>query len=98
MITFLVIGKFTDQGIRNVRDTVKRAEAVARMAKQLGITIRENYWFLGQFDVGFIADAPDEASMAALELSIGALGNVQTQTVRAFSAAEMSQFLSRMVS
>jgi uncharacterized protein with GYD domain len=97
MLTYVVLGKFTDQGIRNVKDTVKRAEAVKTMARKLDITIKENYWFLGEFDVAFIAEASDEASMTALGLSVGALGNVQTQTLRAFSAEEISKVIGRMV-
>jgi uncharacterized protein with GYD domain len=96
MPTYIVLGNFTEQGVRNVKDTAKRAEAVRATAKKLGITVKETYWVLGQYDVALIAEAPDEASVTALGLSIGALGNVRTQTMRAFTAQEVGQFLSRM--
>ena len=96
MPTYIVLGNFTEQGVRNVKDTAKRAEAVRATAKKLGITVKETYWVLGQYDVALIADAPDEASMTALGLSIGALGNVRTQTMRAFTAQEIGQLLNRM--
>jgi uncharacterized protein with GYD domain len=96
MPTYIVLGNFTEQGVRNVKDTAKRAEAVRGMAKKLGITVKETYWVLGQYDVALIAEAPDEAAMTALGLSIGALGNVRTQTMRAFTAQEIGQLLSRM--
>ena len=96
MANYMVLGKFTDQGIRNVKDTVKRAAAIKELAASLGIAVKENYWFLGEFDVGFIADAPDEASITALGLSDGALGNVTTQTLRAFSSEEISRILGQV--
>jgi uncharacterized protein with GYD domain len=96
MPTYIVLGNFTEQGVRNVKDTAKRAEAVRATAKKLGITVKETYWVLGQYDVALIAEAPDEASMTALGLSIGALGNVRTQTLRAFTAEEMGKLLGRM--
>jgi uncharacterized protein with GYD domain len=97
MPTYIVLGNFTEQGIRNVKDTAKRAQAVRDTAKKLKITVKETYWTLGQYDVALIVDAPDEASVTALGLSVGALGNVRTQTLRAFSAEEIGQILSRMV-
>lgn len=97
MPTYIVLGNFTDQGIRNVKDTTKRVEALRAMAAKLGITVKEAYWTLGAFDIATILEAPDEASVTALGLSIGALGNVRTQTMRAFSTQEIGQIVSRMV-
>ncbi len=97
MSTYLVLGSFTDQGIRNVKDTTKRAEAVRGLARKLGITVKDIYWTLGQYDVATIIEAPDDASATALGLSLGALGNVRTQTLRAFAADEMNQIIGRMV-
>ena len=96
MPTYIVLGQFTDQGIRNVKDTPKRAQALKDMAKKFGATVNAVYWTLGQYDIATIVDAPDDASVNALLLSVGALGNVRTQTLRAFSADEMGQILSRM--
>lgn len=96
MATYIVLGQFTDQGIRNVKDTAKRAEALKQMAKKVGATVKEVYWTMGQYDVATIVEAPDDASATALFLSIGALGNVRTQTLRAFSAAEMTGILGKM--
>jgi uncharacterized protein with GYD domain len=98
MATYIVLGQFTDQGIRNVKETAKRAEALKAMAKKVGATIKEVYWTLGQYDVLTIVEAPDDASATALFLSIGALGNVRTQSLRAFSADEMTRILGKMSS
>lgn len=97
MATYIMLGQFTDQGIRNVKETGKRAEAVKEMAKKVGATVKEIYWTLGQYDVATIVDAPDETSAMAFFLSVGALGNVRTQSLRAFSADEMSRIVGKMV-
>ncbi len=97
MATYVLLGSFTDQGIRNVQDTTKRAEAFRELAKKAGATVKDLYWTLGQYDVVTILEAPDAASVTALGLSVGALGNVRTQTLPAFSAAEMGSILKKMV-
>ena len=96
MPTYIVLGQFTDQGIRNVKESTKRAQALKDMAKKFGATVNAVYWTLGQYDIATIVDAPDDTSVNALLLSVGALGNVRTQTLRAFSADEMGQILDRM--
>ncbi len=96
MPTYILLGSFTDQGIRNVKDTTKRAEVLRNMGQKFGVTVKEVYWTLGRYDVATILEAPDDTAATALGLSIGALGNVRTETMRAFSAAEMSQVLGRI--
>ena len=96
MATFISLGSFTDQGIRNVKDTTKRADAVREMSKKFGITVKEFYWTLGSCDVVAIFEAPDDASMTAFGLAIGQAGNVRTQTLRAFSQAEMGDVLKKL--
>lgn len=96
MPTYVALLTFTDQGLRNVKDTSKRAEAAKEAAKKFGATIKDIYWTLGQYDVVATIDAPDDASATAFCLSIGMAGNVHTQTLRAFSADEMSRIISRI--
>ena len=97
MATYIVLNSFTDQGIRNVKDSTKRADAVRDLAKKFGITAKEFFWTLGSYDVVAIYDAPDDASMTAFGLAIGAAGNVRTQTMRAFSREEMNGVLAKLV-
>ena len=96
MATFIMLGHFSDQGIRSVKDTTKRVETVKAAAKKLGITVKDVYWTLGQYDTVLIAEAPDEATMTAFGLTVGAHGNVRTQTLRAFSAEEMGRIIGKM--
>ena len=95
MATYVVLTKFTDQGIRKAKDSPKRAEAL--MAKAHGATVKELFWTQGQYDIVTIVEAPDEISATALNLSISALGNVRTESLRAFSAAEMMTIVDKMI-
>jgi uncharacterized protein with GYD domain len=96
MPTYILLGTFTDQGIRAVKDTTKWVEAVRALAKKLGATVKEVYWTQGAYDTALIVDAADEAAVTTLGLSIGALGNVRTTTLRAFTAAELGPILGKM--
>jgi uncharacterized protein with GYD domain len=97
MVTYVVLAKFTDQGIRNAKDSPKRANAFKETAKTFGVTVKETVWTQGRYDIVTIIEAPDESSAMSLELSLGALGNVRTETLRAFSAAEMTQIVGKML-
>ncbi|HEX4943417.1 MAG TPA: GYD domain-containing protein [Usitatibacteraceae bacterium] len=97
MATYIALANFTDQGIRNVQDTTKRAEAVREMAKKCGVTMKDIYWTLGSYDMVVTFDAPDDASMTAVGLSIAKAGNVRTQTMRALSRDDMNGILAKML-
>jgi uncharacterized protein with GYD domain len=97
MATYVTLGNFTHQGIQHVEDTTKRADAFKGAAKKAGCTVKEIYWTQGQFDTVMIMDAPDEASATAVLMSLGKLGNVRTQTLRAFTAAELAPILNKVV-
>jgi uncharacterized protein with GYD domain len=96
MATFIVLGNYTDQGIRNIKDAPKRTEAVREMAKKTGVVLKETFWTLGAYDFVSILEAPDEQTIIAFGMSVGALGNVRTQTLRAFSAADMTAILDKL--
>jgi uncharacterized protein with GYD domain len=96
MPTYIVLANFTGQGLQNINDSPKRTEAVKTMAKKAGVTMKETFWTLGQYDVVAIFEAPDDETMTALGLSIGKLGNVRTQTLRAFSAADIKGILGKV--
>ena len=97
MATYVLLMNFTDEGIRKIKDTPKRADAFKDMAKKCGATVKDVFWTLGEYDVVAIVEAPDDVSMTALGLSSGALGNIRTQTLRAFAEADMRTILSKMV-
>ena len=97
MATYIVLASFTDQGLRNVKDSPKRAEAFKVMAKKCGANVKEVFWTLGAYDIVAVVEAPDDTSITALGLSSGALGNVRTQTLRAFTQADMKTIVGKMV-
>ena len=96
MATYIVLASFTEQGARSIKDTTKRADAVRDLAKKFGVTAREFYWTMGSHDVVVIFDAPDDAAMTALSISVAAAGNVRTETMRAFTREEMNGVLGKV--
>ena len=66
------------------------------MAEKVGATIKDIYWTLGSYDIVAILEAPDDESATAIGLSIGTLGNIRTQTLRAFTADEIGNILGKM--
>ena len=96
MALYIVLANFTEQGIRNIKDSPKRAEAFKEMAKKCGATVKDTFWTLGQYDIVAILEAPDDISITALGLSAGALGNVRTQTLRAYDAQDMKAILGKV--
>jgi uncharacterized protein with GYD domain len=97
MATYVVLATFTDQGVKTAKDSPKRAEAFKQMAKTFGVTVKDIFWTQGRYDIVVVTDAPDEISATALNLSLGALGNIRTESLRAFSAEEMTTIVSKMV-
>jgi uncharacterized protein with GYD domain len=95
--TYFLLVHFTDQGIRDIKDTIGRAEAFEQMAKKSGVTLRELFWTMGRYDVIAVFDAPDDVSAAALALSASSLGSVRSEILRAFSFEDMKQILGKMV-
>jgi uncharacterized protein with GYD domain len=93
MATFITIIKFTPQGAREIQDTCKRAAAFKAAARKLGGKVTATYWTQGPFDGVLIFEAPDDETASALMVHLGSQGYVQTQTVRAHTAAETEKIL-----
>jgi len=96
MPTYIALSTFTDQGIRNVKDTTKRSETVMALAKKVGATMTQVYWTLGAYDVVAVIEAPNDETATAFSLAIGSAGFVRTQTMRAFSKDEMGAILGKL--
>jgi uncharacterized protein with GYD domain len=96
MATYIALSNFTDQGIRNIKDSTKRAEAAEEAAKKFGANMTQIYWTLGHYDLVAIIEAPDDMSAAAFALAVGAAGNIHMQTLRAFSKEEMNGVLGKL--
>ena len=96
MAWYVVLANFTDQGIRAVKDTTKRAKVFRETASAMGVKIKDIYWTLGHHDVVLTMEAPDDETAAALMMKVGALGNLTSQTLRAFTEPEIAAIVSRV--
>jgi uncharacterized protein with GYD domain len=96
MTTYVTLFNFTDQGLRNVKDTVKRMEAAKQAGSEIGVNLKEFVWTLGQYDMIAISEAADETAAAASLMNLLKGGNVRAQSLRAFTAAEMEKILEKV--
>ncbi len=96
MATFITLGNFTDQGIRNIKDSPKRTEAFKALAAKYGVKVKDVFWTLGHYDLVVVAEAPDAATITSVSLAVGSLGNVRTETLTAFGAEEFGKILKKI--
>ncbi|GAA0932147.1 GYD domain-containing protein [Streptomyces thermoalcalitolerans] len=95
MPTYVTLLNWTEQGIRNYKDTTERAEAFASAAQRLGANVLNLYWTVGPYDLVAVVEAPDEETATAVLLRLGGVGNVRTTTLRAFGREEMSRIVAK---
>ena len=96
MANYILLINFTVQGLHNVEDSTNRAAAVTALGKKMGVKVRDIYWCLGAHDGVLIAEASNDETITAFALSIASLGNVRTQTLRAFKAGEFKSIVGKM--
>lgn len=95
MATFISLLNFTDQGIRNVKESPDRFEKFKTIAEKQGVTVKNVYWTVGQYDIVVVLDGDDDAVTTAL-LNAGSLGNVRSETLRGYSVDEFKNIISNM--
>jgi uncharacterized protein with GYD domain len=88
MPIYVTLFRFTEKGIQHVKDTVKREEAFKSRAKKRGVTVKEAIWTLGAHDGVLVFEAPDDETASIVMLDADELGNVRTETMRGFTAAD----------
>lgn len=96
MAMFISLVNLTEQGVRNFKASPDRAEKFKTMAQKSGATVKNIYWTMGAFDAVIIMEAANAESVATAMVSLASLGNVRTQTLRAFNAAEMKEIVSKL--
>lgn len=96
MASYVVLFQWTDQGIRNAKDTTKRAAAAGAMARKFGVKITDFLWTLGQYDGVLLLEAPNDEAATAFAIKVGSLGNIKSQTLRAFRAKEFDKILAKV--
>ena len=96
MATYVTLYNFTEQGLRNIKDTVKRAKAAKKAGSEAGVTLKEIVWTQGQYDIIAISETSDETMASAYLLNVLKAGNLRAQTLRAFTTAEMEKILEKV--
>ena len=96
MARYVVLIDWTDQGVRNAKDSVARVQQAREAFGALGVTIDAIYWTLGSHDLVAVLSAPDGESCAAATLRLAGQGNVRTTALRAFDEAEFGAILAKL--
>ena len=95
MPTYISLVQFTDKGIQAAKETTRRVADWAAKVQPMGASVKQMYWTLGHYDQVCVFDAPDDETAAAVLLAADMLGNIRTQTMRAFTASEMEKVLAK---
>jgi uncharacterized protein with GYD domain len=95
MPTYVSLVNWTEQGVKNFRDTLRRAEDYRGLVEKSGGQVRQLLWTLGEYDIVAVADFPDDETATAVVLQTAAGGNVRTTTMKAFDADQMSAIIQR---
>ena len=96
MATFISTIQFTEQGISNIHETIKRTNSIKRSTRAMGIKVKDIYWTLGLSDGVIIFQSEDDEAATAFMLGIGKQLNVTTTTNHAFNAKEMGEILKKL--
>ncbi len=96
MNTYVILFRFTHQGITHIKDSPKRVEAAKDIFHKGGAQVRSFYMLMGHYDTMFIVDAPDEQTIAKAVLKLGSLGNVRTETMAAFNQQDFQKIISEV--
>lgn len=96
MATFIVLGNYTAQGIKDVKDSPGRLDAARDQLGSIGVQLKDFYLTMGEYDIVAVLDAPDHASAAKALMALGAQGNVGTTTMAALTEAEFRSAVSEL--
>jgi uncharacterized protein with GYD domain len=96
MATYISLVQFTDKGIQAAKQTTQRLGDWAAEVQSKGVSVKQMYWTLGQYDQVCVLEAPDDETAASVLLTADMLGNIRTQTMRAFTTSEMDKILAKL--
>ena len=88
MATYIILIDYTEQGIRNIKDSPSRLDAARQAMKDMGGELKDTYLTIGAHDLVAVVEAPSDEVLAKFALTIGSQGNIRTTTLRAFTEAE----------
>jgi uncharacterized protein with GYD domain len=96
MTTYVMLTKWTEKGMLNVKESPKRLDAAKKALKEMGGEFKSVYMTMGDYDLVAIYDAPDDAIAARFTLILGMLGNVRTTTLKAFPEAAYREIINSL--
>ncbi len=96
MPTYISLLKYTDQGIRNIKESPNRADAARKMLQDMGGDIKEIYLTMGEYDLVVICEAPDAETMTKFVLGLASAGNSRTTTLTAFPEADYRKLIGEL--
>ena len=96
MATYVTLANWTDQGSKNVKDTVQRTQQYRHDCERRGIKVLGVFWTQGRYDMVAFVDAPDEQAVMANALAMRSQGNIRTETMRGFSEREVEEALRKI--
>jgi uncharacterized protein with GYD domain len=96
MPTYISLAQFTDQGIQAAKETTDRVADWTAKVQSMGVSVKQMYWTLGQYDQVCVFEALDDETAASVLLAANTLGNIRTQTMRAFTTCEMEKILAKV--
>ena len=96
MPNYVILYNWTEQGIKNVKDTIKRSKSFETALKKVGAKSNGIYYTLGKHDIVAIVEAPSDEAIASVLYSIGSLGNGRTETLKAFSMSEVASVVEKL--
>ena len=96
MPRYVVLVNWTDQGIKNVTQTIERTDSGGEITEKHGLKLEQAYWTVGAYDMVTVFEAADDEAISCHLLEIGSLGNIRTTTLRAYDEQEMSGILQRL--
>ncbi len=96
MSSYFILASYTDQGIRNIKDSPKRVEAARELARSMGVEFKEFYLAMGAYDIVVKVEAPSDEVLARLVLALGSRGNVRTTTLRVFDEGAFRDIVGKL--
>jgi len=96
MPTYIVLLRYTQQGIGDIKESPKRLDAAKQAFRAMGAELKQWYLVMGQYDAVVIGEAPDDETVMKLALSIGARGAIRTETLRAFTEDEYRKLIAAL--
>jgi uncharacterized protein with GYD domain len=93
MATFVMLTNLTPEGVQTLKNNPNRVQEVNREVEQLGVTVKDQWATLGQFDFITVVEAPDETTMAKVSVELGSRGTMTSQTMAAIPAEELAKSL-----